>query len=248
MYSALNPNPESQPGSSPPSGNLTSAVTVSRGASYLTIQTIITAVAQALAFAILARLITPSEVGILAILSLIQAFASALNGTAFSQAATTFIGELASDSREAASAVFYQSLRVTLLFSLPISAFVFLAAPSIASVLLGSMAQAGLFRALAIDLLVYSGALQVAIGTLLGMKTVQGGCHDRVCGHHTEAMLGCSSDNFHEKLSRSRDWLDFFRPRDARGLCGLHNSRARSAQEVFLVEEVDQLLLAAKHR
>ncbi len=170
MYSALNPNPESPPGSSPPSGNLTSAVMVSRGASYLTIQTIITAVAQALAFAILARLITPSEVGILAILSLIQAFASALNGTAFSQAATTFIGELASDSREAASAVFYQSLRVTLLFSLPISAFVFLAAPSIASVLTGSMSQAGLFRALAIDLLVYSGALQVAIGTLLGMK------------------------------------------------------------------------------
>ncbi|MGP8128055.1 MAG: oligosaccharide flippase family protein [Candidatus Bathyarchaeia archaeon] len=171
MRSALNPNPETQPSAVDPSGgNLTSAVTISRGASYLTVQTIITAVAQALAFAILARLITPSEVGILAILSLIQALAIALNGTAFSQAATTFIGELASDSREAASAVFYQSLRVTLLFSLPISAFVFLAAPSIASVLLGSVAQADLFRVLAVDLLVYSGALQVAIGTLLGMK------------------------------------------------------------------------------
>jgi len=109
-------------------------------------------------------------VGILAILSLIIALASALNGAAFSQAATTFIGELTSDSREAASAVFYQSLRVTLLFSIPISAFVFVAAPAIASLLLGSVAQAGLFRALAIDLLVYSGALSVAIGTLLGMR------------------------------------------------------------------------------
>jgi O-antigen/teichoic acid export membrane protein len=109
-------------------------------------------------------------VGILAILSLIIALAQALNGGAFSQAATTFIGQLTLDSREAASAVFYQSLRVTLLFTIPISAFVFLAAPSIASLLLGSVAQAGLFKALAIDLLVYSGVLPVAIGTLLGMK------------------------------------------------------------------------------
>jgi O-antigen/teichoic acid export membrane protein len=170
MYSALNPNPETQPASiGPSSGNLTSAVSVSRGASYLIIQAIITAVAQALAFAILARLITPTEVGILAILSLIIGLAQSLNGGAFSQAATTFIGELTSDSREA-SAVFYQSLRVTLLFSLPISAFVFVAAPSIASLLLGSVAQAGLFRVLAVDLLVYSGALPVAIGTMLGMK------------------------------------------------------------------------------
>ncbi|MGA2626645.1 MAG: oligosaccharide flippase family protein [Candidatus Bathyarchaeia archaeon] len=171
MYPAPNPNPETQLGSTDPSsGNLTSAVAVSRGASYLTIQTIITSVAQALAFAILARLITPTEVGILAILSLIIALAQSLNGGAFSQAATTFIGELASDSREAASAVFYQSLRVTLLFSIPISVFVFVAAPSIASLLLGSVAQAGLFRVLAVDLLVFSGALPVAIGTLLGMK------------------------------------------------------------------------------
>jgi len=171
MHSAHNPNPETQPGSLAQSGrDLTSAVTVSRGASYLTIQTIITSVVQVLAFAILTRLITPAEVGILAILSLITTLAQTINGGAFSQAATRFIGELTSDLREAASAVFYESLRVSLLFSLPIAAFVFLAAPAIASLLLGSVAQAGLFRALAIDLLVYSGALPVAIGTLLGMK------------------------------------------------------------------------------
>jgi len=171
MHSALKPNPETQSGSTgPPSGDLTSAVTVSRGASYLSFQTIITSVAQVLAFAILTRLITPAEVGILAILSLIIALSQALNGSAFSTAATKFVGELASDSREASSAVFYQSLRVTLLFSIPIAAVVFLAAPAIASLLLGSIVQAGLFRALAIDILVDSGALPVAIGTMLGMK------------------------------------------------------------------------------
>jgi O-antigen/teichoic acid export membrane protein len=171
MYSALNPNPETQPGSiSPSSANLASAVTVSRGASYLTIQTIIQAVAQASAFAVLTRLITPTEVGILAVLSLIIALGQALNGGAFSQAATTFIGQLTSDSKEAASAVFYQTLRVAFLFSVPISVFVFVAAPSIASLLIGSVAQAGLFRVLAVDLLLYSGPLPVAVGTMLGMK------------------------------------------------------------------------------
>ncbi len=171
MDSALTPNLEPQPGPvGPSSRNITSAVSVSRGASYLTIQIIITSVAQALAFAILARLITPAEVGILAILSLIIALSQTLNGGAFTLAATTFIGELASGSRETASAVFYQSLRVTVLFSIPITAVVFLAAPAIASRLLGSIAQADLFRFLAIDVLVYSGALPVAIGTLLGMK------------------------------------------------------------------------------
>ena len=172
MDSALNPNPETQPSSIGPStsANPTSAVTVSRGASYLTIQTFVTIVAQVLAFAVLTRLITPTEVGILTILSLITALSQTLNGVPFSQAATKFIGALISDSREAASAVFYQSLRVTLLLSLPISAFVFVAAPAIASLLLGSVTQAGLFRALAIDILVYSGALPVAVGTMLGMK------------------------------------------------------------------------------
>ena len=98
------------------SAGLTSAVTVSRGASYLTIQTLITSIAQALSFAILARIITQSEVGILAVLSLITALTQALNGAAFQQASSRFIGELGSDSREVASAVFYQSMRVTLLF------------------------------------------------------------------------------------------------------------------------------------
>ena len=171
MYSALNSNPKAQPASGGPSGgDLTSAVSVSRGASYLTFQTIVTSVAQVLAFAILTRLITPAEVGILAILSLITSLSQALNGGALSQAATTFIGELASNAREASSAVFYQSLRVALLFTIPISAFILLAAPAIASLLLGSMAQANLFRALAVDVLVFSGALPVAIGTMLGMK------------------------------------------------------------------------------
>lgn len=151
-------------------GGLASAVAVSRGASYLTIQTLITSIAQALSFAILARIITPSEVGILAVLSLIIALAQALNGAAFQQASTKFIGELTSDTRESASAVFYQSIRVTLLLSIPISIIIFVGAPVLATALLASPARSGLFRVLAIDILVYSGVLSVTMGTIFGLN------------------------------------------------------------------------------
>ncbi len=171
MHSALNRSVDTQQnlgGTAPV--NLASAVAVSRGASYLTIQTLITSIAQALAFAVLARIITPSEVGILAVLSLIVALSQALNGAAFQQAATKFIGELGQGSKEAASAVFYQSIRVTLTLSVPIAVCVFVGAPVLASALLSSAAEAGLFRFLAVDVLVYSGVLPVAIGTVLGMN------------------------------------------------------------------------------
>lgn len=171
MDSALNRGVETQQNSGvPASANLASAVAVSRGASYLTIQTLITSVAQALSFAILARIITPAEVGILAVLSLIIALSQAINGGAFQQASTKFIGELGPGSKEAASAVFYQSLRVTLTLSVPIATCVFVGAPVLASALLSSAAEAGLFRFLAVDILVYSGVLSVAIGTIFGMN------------------------------------------------------------------------------
>lgn len=143
---------------------------MSRGASYLTIQTVITTAAQVLSFAILARIVTPSELGILAVLSLILGLSQALNGLAFQQASAKYIGELASGAREAASAVFYQSFRVTIMLSIPLSAFIFLGAPVLASALLGSALEADLFRVLAADLLISSGVLPIAVGTILGMR------------------------------------------------------------------------------
>jgi len=65
------------------SKHMGSAVAASRGVSYLIIQTVVTSVAQILAFAILARIITPAEVGILAILSLIASLTQAIDGGTF---------------------------------------------------------------------------------------------------------------------------------------------------------------------
>jgi O-antigen/teichoic acid export membrane protein len=147
-----------------------SAVAVSRGASYLTLQTVVTSVAQVLSFAILARIITPSEVGILAILSLITALCQAINGAAFQQASIKYLGEFTGTRQELASGVFYQTLQVSFAISVPIAAFIFLGSGLLAQDLVGTVGQAGLFRVVAVDVLAYSGVLPVAIGAVLGMK------------------------------------------------------------------------------
>ena len=147
-----------------------SAVAVSRGASYLTLQTVVTSVAQVLSFAILARIVTPSEVGILAILSLITALCQAINGAAFQQASIKYLGEFTGTREELASGVFYQTLRVSFAISVPVAAFIFLGSGLLAQGLVGTVEQAGLFRVVAVDVLAYSGVLPVVIGAVLGMK------------------------------------------------------------------------------
>jgi O-antigen/teichoic acid export membrane protein len=147
-----------------------SAVAVSRGASYLTIQTVVTTVAQVLSFAILTRIITPSEVGTLAVLSLITALCQAINGSAFQQASIKYLGEFTGTREELMAGVFYQTLRVSMGISLPLAAFIFLGSGLLAQGLLGAVSQTDLFRVMAVDVLAYSGMLPVAIGAVLGMK------------------------------------------------------------------------------
>lgn len=152
------------------SSGSTPAIIVSRGASYLAIQNVVTTVAQVVAFAILARIITTEQMGILAVLSLVTAFCQALDGAAFQQAATKFIGELHPNKKAAISAIFYQSIRVSIFFSVPLVVVVFLLSPTLASTLLGAATDAYFFRFLALDILVYAGALPVAIGALYGLQ------------------------------------------------------------------------------
>jgi len=150
--------------------NTDSAVEISRGASYLAIQMIVTSIAQVISFAILTRIITVSEVGILAILSLTLGLCQAINGSALQSASMKYVGEFSGTQKELASGVFYQTLRVSLILSLPLAAFIFFGATFLSSTLLGTAAQAGLFQVMGVDMLVYAGVLPVAIGTTLGMK------------------------------------------------------------------------------
>ena len=121
-------------------------------------------------FAILARIITTSEVGILAILSLITALCQAINGAAFQQATIKYVGEFTGDREELAAGVFYQTLRISLILSLPLAGFIFLGSGLLAQTLTGTLAWQGLFRILAVDVLAYGGVLPVAIGGVFGMK------------------------------------------------------------------------------
>jgi O-antigen/teichoic acid export membrane protein len=150
--------------------NADSAVEISRGASYLAIQTVVTTIVQVISFAILARIVTPSDVGILAVLNLIIALCQTINGSALQQASMKYVGEFSGAQKELASSVFYQTFRVSLILSLPLAAFIFFGATFLSSSLLGTAAQAGLFQVLAVDMLVNAGVLPVAIGTTLGMK------------------------------------------------------------------------------
>lgn len=144
---------------------------VSRGASYLSIQTIVTSAAQAVSLAILARIITTSQMGILAIMSLVIAVAQAIDGTAFQQSASKFIGEVSEDDQnETASSIFYQTLRISTLISIPLAVIVYLEAPALSLALLGQVTFTALFRLLGVDILVYAGALPVASGTLMGLR------------------------------------------------------------------------------
>lgn len=150
--------------------NTDSAVEISRGASYLAIQAVVTSIVQVISFVILARIITPSEIGILAVLSLIIGLCQSIIGGAFQQTSMKYVGEFSGTQKDLAASVSYQTFRISLILSLPLAAFVFFGATFLSWTLLGTVSHAGLFQILAVDVLVYAGVLQVAIGTTLGMK------------------------------------------------------------------------------
>jgi len=132
-------------------------------------QTIVMSLTQVISFAILARIITPGEMGLLAVMSLVLSASVAIDGSAFQQSAMNFIGE-STYNKEVASAIFYRTLRISLSISIPLAVAIFVLAPTLASTLIGQVDLSYLFRVLAVDLLISSGALPVAIGTLYGLK------------------------------------------------------------------------------
>lgn len=140
-----------------------------RGASYLILQNLGTNVVTILAFVILARLISPKEMGIWAILQLIVATCSTF-ATWLPQAVTKFVAEnISKDSKPTAAAVFYQALRTNVIIYLPVIAGMYLAAPLLASHLFGDASYASLFQLLAFDVFLNAGMLPMAIAALLGL-------------------------------------------------------------------------------
>jgi O-antigen/teichoic acid export membrane protein len=149
---------------------LDSAVATARGASYFIIQSVITNLAQVVSFAILTRLITTKDMGILAVLSLILALAQIV-GVPISQATTKFIAETSTVATTARSiSVFYQSLRMNIVLVAPAAAAVFFGAHYLATSLLGQSSYTIFFQILAFDIIFYVGLNPILNGALLGVR------------------------------------------------------------------------------
>ncbi len=135
------------------------------------IQHVVTSAAMVASFAILSRLITVKEMGVMAVLLLVNELCQVVATLALQQAATRFIAkEFAGGMKRVAASIFYQAIRTTLLLAAPLAAFVFVGANMLSVQLFGEDGYAVLFRVLAFDVLFYAGMLPVLLGALLGLQ------------------------------------------------------------------------------
>jgi len=124
-----------------------------------------------LSFAILARLITPKEMGILAVLSMVNGLCQMIASLALPQAVIRFIAESRGrGENQVAASVFYQAIRATLLLAAPFGSAIFLGAAALSAQLLGGQNYTMFFQLLAFDALLYAGALPVLTAAMLGLQ------------------------------------------------------------------------------
>jgi len=150
------------------------AVHVAKGASYIFLQNIATNVMMVVSFAILARLITPAEMGGMAVLLMVIGASRVIACFGMPSSVTKFIaGSMAKNDRAAAAGVFYQAIRTSLLLSLPVAAAVFWWSKSLSMWLLGTPERAILFQLLALDVVVAAGLLPTLNSAMLGLQKIR---------------------------------------------------------------------------
>jgi O-antigen/teichoic acid export membrane protein len=151
--------------------HLPNILQVSRGATYLVMQSIVTNVVTAASFVIVARLITPAEMGIWTVLTLASGFCQTFATLAIPWAATKYVAEhMARGEKGVAAAAFYQAMKLTFPFGLAFGLVMFFGAHALAVQLLGEPRHALLFQVLAFDTLISSGLLPVLGSVLLGLQ------------------------------------------------------------------------------
>lgn len=150
-----------------------SAVLVARGASFVFIQNIGSTVIQIIAFAIIARLISQVDMGILATLTLMTGLFSTLVNLGLPSAATKFMAEsVGKGDRLRASGVCYQILRVTLILSIVAASLCFIFSDSISLVLLRATTYTRLFKLLSVYIVVY-GIFCGLRSSLIGLQKIR---------------------------------------------------------------------------
>lgn len=145
-----------------------SAANVAKGTSYFWTQTIFSAIVQIVAFAFVARLISTSEMGVFAILSLIVALAQLVAPLALPWAITRFVAEeLVQGHKRVAAGILYQSMKVAITLSTIMATICFLFATNLSRTL---SSQPIVFQLVAVDVLLTGAFIQDLVAALMGAQ------------------------------------------------------------------------------
>ncbi|MCW4042123.1 MAG: oligosaccharide flippase family protein, partial [Candidatus Bathyarchaeota archaeon] len=117
-----------------------SAVRMARGASFLVFDTSTSALIGIIAFAFVTRLITKTEMGIMAVLLMVTSTCQLACTLGLPNAATKFIsGSIGKDDLDSVAGITNQVLRINLLMSFTISLLCFVLAKYLSEFLFGSI-------------------------------------------------------------------------------------------------------------
>jgi O-antigen/teichoic acid export membrane protein len=134
-------------------------------------QTLASTMMQVVAFAFLARLISTSQMGVYAILTLVLSLAQLIAPLALPSAVTRFVAEeVAQGRRQSAAAVLYQSMRVSMTLSAILAAACFLFASNLSAAL---STEPIVFELLAVDIFLESGLIQTLANALIGVQRLR---------------------------------------------------------------------------
>lgn len=149
------------------------AVHVARGASFLFIQSLVTAIVGAVGFGIIARLMTRTEMGVYVTLTLVFAIAQITTTLGLSSAAVKFVAESkAKDEQKAAAGVAFHIFRLSFLGSILFSAFLFFFSSQISYLLTRTTEYVEAYRILALDL-TFAGVLPNLNGIVIGLQKIK---------------------------------------------------------------------------
>jgi O-antigen/teichoic acid export membrane protein len=150
------------------------AVHVARGSSYLLLQNMATNVMMVVSFSILARLITPLEMGGMAVLQMVVGASRVVACIGMPSSVIRFMAEsMARNDRARAAGVFYQAIRTNLILSSLVGLAIFLSAGHLSTWLLGTPERAILFQVLAFDTVVAAGLLPTLNSAMLGLQKIR---------------------------------------------------------------------------
>lgn len=147
------------------------AVHIARGSSYFIIQTVATNLISILSFAVLTRLITTEQMGILAVLQLMISLCGNIGSFSLPSAVIKFVAEhWERGDKSSAASVFYQALRTTLILSVPLAVAVYFGAPVLSAALLHQAAYTAYFHYLAFDIVLTAGLEPVLFSGFVGLQ------------------------------------------------------------------------------